>query len=189
MPKPSPDRNARFFIPGPTLNIPVSNDACRHANALLICRVPLHSQAGPVWPRGQWKEVDKVHDGATFKELTWLLERIRHVDDHFASWQSVNMLSERANCERCAPTPPSLKWSKVTKKISAIEDHTQAGEYERNLKRRPSPFITQLKLDDDGTGIVRIGINIPSLVHRAISRLPTENRPEQPRVSWRLNHN
>jgi hypothetical protein len=185
--KPSGGRRAQFSVPGSTLNVTVSNDACRHSNALLVCRVHLQSQAGPAWPRGVWKEVDKTHERATFKELTWLLERIRHIDDHFASWQSVALPKEHTNCERCAPTPPSLKWCKLNKKTVAMEDHVEAGEYERSLKRRPNPFITQLKLEDDGTGVVRIGINIQSLVHRALSRLPSANRPEDPKVSWRLN--
>jgi hypothetical protein len=131
--------------------------------------------------------VDKVHERVTFKELTWLLERVRHVDDRFTTWQAVELPSDFKNCERCAPTPPDLKWCKVNKKVVAIEDHVQAGEYERSLKGRPSPFVTQLKLQDDGTGTVRVGINISSLVHRALSRLPTANRAETPSVSWRLN--
>jgi hypothetical protein len=181
------DRNARFSIPSATFDVSVLNDACRNANALLVCRVPLGSQASSVWPLGSWKEVDKVHERATFKELTWLLERIRHVGDHFSSWHTVGLPKGYMSCERCAPTAPNLGWYKVNKKIVAVEDHAQAGEYERSLKRRPSPFITQLKLDNDGTGIVRIAINIASLIHRALSRLPTANRPETPTASWRLN--
>lgn len=68
----------------------------------------------------------------------------------------------------------------------AIENSVEAGAYERSLKRRPSPFITQLKLDNDGLGTVRIGLNIPSLLHRAMSRLPSKNRTEPISLSWRL---
>jgi hypothetical protein len=75
----------------------------------------------------------------------------------------------------------------VNKKDVPFENTIQAGEYERSLKRRPSPFVTQLKLDKDGTGTVRVGINIPSLVHRAFSRLPSQNRTGAPTISWRLN--
>jgi hypothetical protein len=109
------------------------------------------------------------------------------VDDHFASWRTVALPAHSTDCERCAPTPPTLKWRRVNKKVVPVEDPVQAGEYERRLKRRPSPFVTQLKLQDDGIGTVRVGINIPSLVHRALARLPTADRTELATVSWRLN--
>lgn len=68
----------------------------------------------------------------------------------------------------------------------AVENSVEAGAYERSLKRRPSPFVTQLRLDRDGVGTVRIGLNIPSLLHRAMSRLPSSNRSERINLSWRL---
>lgn len=68
-----------------------------------------------------------------------------------------------------------------------MEDTAQAGAYERALKRRPEPFVTQLKLDGDGIGYVRIGINVASLIHRALSRLPTIGRAARAAVGWRLN--
>ena len=71
----------------------------------------------------------------------------------------------------------------------AIEDSAEAGEYERRLKRRPAPFVTQLKLDDEGTGTVRIGVNVASLTHRALARLPTAGRKGRPTLSWRLDTN
>lgn len=156
----------------------------------------MQDQAGPEWPRGNWREVDKVHERGTYKALAWLLERIRTVDDHFAEWQSVTLPEDAHNhleerCERCAPTPPKIKWRKVGNKISAIEDTVGAGEYERSLKRRPTPFVTQLKLEQEGgMGTVRIGINVPSLLHRAVSRLPiikgNGRLEKKPVLSWRL---
>ena len=101
----------------------------------------------------------------------------------------VDMPEDHSNCERCAPAAPKLQWTQVNKKFIPVEDHVQAGEYERSLKRRPSPFVTQLKLDENDTGTVRVGINIPSLLHRALSRLPSGNRTERPSLSWRLNTN
>ena len=178
-----------FGIPDQTFAIPISDDACRDAYALLTCTVPLRGQAGPEWPRGTWAEIDKVHERGTFRALAWLLERIRHVDGSLRSWQKVELLSECTNCERCAPTAPLLRWTQVNKKTVPVEDPVQAGEYERRLKGRPSPFVTQLKLDDSGTGTVRVGINIPSLIHRAISRLPSKNRAAQASLSWRLDTN
>jgi SNF2-related domain len=149
--------------------------------------VPLQSQAGPEWPINVWREVDKVNERSTFQALAWLLEPVRHVQDNFSSWQPVEMPTDFTKCERCAPTAPALEWRRVNKKDVPFENTVQAGEYERSLKRRPSPFVTQLRLDDNGMGTVRLGINTPSLIHRALSRLPSERRTELPTVSWRLN--
>ena len=125
-----------------------------------------------------------------------MIERVRNVEGHFADWQKVESHIESTaqdRCERCAPTPPTLSWIRNPKnKIVAIEDSIEAGEYERRLKRRPAPFVTQLKFDQtDGIGTLRIGINIPSLLHRALSRLPDiegNGRIQRaPTLSWRLN--
>lgn len=68
----------------------------------------------------------------------------------------------------------------------ALEDVIQAGIYEQALKKRPEPFVTQLRVEEDGIASVRIGLNVASLIHRALSRLPTENRYSEPHLSWRL---
>jgi hypothetical protein len=163
----------------------VNTEACASAVALLSCSVPLPDDAGPEWPRGEWREVDKLNERATFRSLAWLLERIRHVDDTFNKWQSVDLPEDLLHCQRCAPTPPTIKWSKTAKKIMAIEDSQEAGQYERDLKLRPSPFVTQLRLEQN-VGVVKVGLNIASLLHRALSRLPSQNRLERPSLSWRL---
>jgi len=66
----------------------------------------------------------------------------------------------------------------------AKEDDIQVGEYEHHLKGQPASFVTQLRLNNSGTGTVRIGINIPSLLHRALSRLLSKNCVDKPTVSW-----
>lgn len=163
----------------------VNTDACARAVALLSCTVPLPDDAGPEWPRQEWREVDKLNERTTFRSLAWLLERIRHVDDNLHTWQTVDMPEDLHQCQRCAPTPPTIKWNKTGKKIAAIEDSQEAGQYERDLKLRPNPFVTQLRLEQN-IGVVKVGLNIASLLHRALSRLPSENRPERPSLSWRL---
>ncbi|KAG7445040.1 uncharacterized protein BT62DRAFT_1007412 [Guyanagaster necrorhizus] len=186
----SQSNDAKFSIPARGLEIPIQKDACRSATALLTCTVPLKDHAGPEWPRESWREVDKIHERGTFKALAWLLERIRDAGNNFSSWQDVTLPESHCNCERCAPTAPHIQWTQMNnKKVVPVEDPVEAGEYERRLKRRPSPFVTQLKLTEDNTGIVRIGVNIPSLLHRALSRLPKAGRTEKPVLSWRLNMN
>ncbi|KAJ7043711.1 hypothetical protein C8F04DRAFT_1218730 [Mycena alexandri] len=186
--EPSHGQDAHYAIPDGALTLSGSTDACGSASAVLICSVPLRGQAGSEWPQGRWGEVDKVHERSVFRRLAWLLERIRHIDDNFkGSWQTVEFPEDLSNCERCAPTAPQLEWKQAGKKMVALEDPVQAGKYERSLKKRPSPFVTQLKLDENGVGTVRVGFNAPTLLHRALSRLPVENRTEPPILSWRLN--
>ncbi|KAI9062495.1 hypothetical protein FKP32DRAFT_1593141 [Trametes sanguinea] len=185
---PATGHDAVFATPSEGVTIDISQDACKSATALLVCRVPLGEQAGPEWTRDSWTEVDKVHERSTFKSLAWLVERIRNIDGQFKDWQTADDVeNHHVQCNRCAPVSPTIRWTKVKKRIAAFEDTIQAGEYERNLKRRPAPFVTQLKLSEDGVGIVRIGVNMTSLMHRALSRLPTIGRTAPATLSWRLN--
>ncbi|KAJ7180752.1 hypothetical protein C8R46DRAFT_985768 [Mycena filopes] len=186
--EPSHGQDAQYAIPSEALVLGGSTDACGSASAVLVCSVPLRGQAGSEWPQGTWGEVDKVHERSVFRRLAWLLERIRHIDDNFkGSWQTVEFPEDLSNCERCAPTAPQIEWKQAGKKMVALEDPVQAGKYERSLKKRPSAFVTQLKLDKNGVGTVRVGFNAPTLLHRALSRLPVVNRTERPILTWRLN--
>jgi hypothetical protein len=164
----------------------VTEDACCSANALLVCRVPMEAREGDIWPsNGIWVEVDKVHERVTYQGLAWLTERVRRIDS-LGAWMDVELPSVDLHCERCAPATPSLRWvKKQDKKWHPIEDPTQAGSFEQRMKNRPNPFVTQLCLSE-GMGSVRIGLNVASLLHRALSRLPSEGRPLPPRLSWRL---
>jgi hypothetical protein len=168
--------------------VDISEDACKSALAILKCDVPLPKHMQTIWPHDKWNEVDKSHERETFRQLAWLFESIPVIGSHLNTWQDVptSSVNPLCQCDRCAPSAPSLQWAaSKNNKIVAVENTVEAGEYERRLKNRPSPFITQLKLVDD-TGIMRIGINFPSLLHRALSRLPTQGRSSIPRLSWRL---
>ncbi|KAJ7066529.1 hypothetical protein C8F01DRAFT_1123601 [Mycena amicta] len=187
---PSHTQGARYGVPEHVMVLDCSKDSCGNASAVLMCSVPLGDQAGPQWPRNTWGEVDKVHERSVFRSLAWLLERVRHISNNFdGSWQEVHLPHDGENCKRCAPTPPQIQWVQSKKKMVALEDPVQAGEYERRLKLRPSPFVTQLKLEENGTGTIKVGFNAPTLVHRAFSRLPVANRTEPATVAWRLNTN
>lgn len=174
------------------MDVSATKEDCMSANALLVCKIPLNRQAGPEWPRGKWGEVDKVNERVTFQALAWILERI-DIGGKFNTWTEIELDYHgiAQSCHRCSPTAPMIRWVRDEKnKIRAAEDVSQAGAYERALKNRPSPFVTQLKLEEDlGVGTVRIGVNIPSLIHRALSRLPTQGRTEPAHFAWRLDTN
>jgi SNF2-related domain len=163
----------------------VSEDSCSAANALLVCTVPLTS-ADEIWPQDTlWHEVDRIHERVTYQGLAWLTERVRQIES-LANWMTIELPAEYVSCERCAPAQPAIKWRRRSdKKWHPIEDPVQAGSFEQRMKNRPAPFVTQLQLVD-GIASVRIGLNVASLLHRALSRLPTEYRTFSPQLSWRL---
>ncbi|KAL5513360.1 hypothetical protein ACEPAH_3759 [Sanghuangporus vaninii] len=189
----SEGRDASSAIPAGLLDVHASTKDCASAMALLVCRVSLKGQAGSEWPRGKWVEVDKVHERVTFQALSWLIERVKNINERFNRWSEITLPDDIQvhSCSRCSPTPPGIRWIKNEKnKVRAVEDAYQAGAYERALKNRPTPFVTQLKLDEvSGVGTVRIGANLTSLVHRAYSRLPAEHRSERPRFAWHFDTN
>ncbi|ORY22614.1 hypothetical protein BCR39DRAFT_551149, partial [Naematelia encephala] len=192
--------SATYAVPASASSISVSldTDACSHATALLSCRVPLnpaHSES--MWREGAWGEVDLLHQGnATFANLAWITERLPLLDN-MSRWTRLAEIDPKAvSCTRCAPRPPKIHWIKRAGKknknggktkstIFAFEDKLEAGRYEHALKNRPAPFVVQLRLDND-VGAFRIGLNIVSLAHRALSRLPISTHKGQVQLSWRL---
>ncbi|KAJ8456991.1 hypothetical protein ONZ45_g18498 [Pleurotus djamor] len=152
--KPAELQGARFAVPSGPLNIPVDADGCQTAIALLVCRVPVGAEAGPEWPRGTWREVDKINERSIFRALSWLMERICHNDESFVSWQSVDAEKLLA-CERCAPSPPKNRLDDPQKQV----------------------------------GTVKVGLNVPTLLHRALSRLPNLTPLDEFTLSWRLDTN
>ncbi|KIY70594.1 hypothetical protein CYLTODRAFT_488004 [Cylindrobasidium torrendii FP15055 ss-10] len=186
--QPTAVKDASFATSGDSLAIDVSDGACRSATALVTCTVPLTDNAESCWGREKWNEVDKVHERITFRSLAWIFERVRDVGTDTNLWHTIPAPEEVHRCENCAPTAPDVEWvTEARGKTIPVEDPVQAGEHERRLKRRPTPFVTQLMLDANNVGHVRIGANITSLVHRAYSRLPS--RKEEATFSWRIDTN
>lgn len=58
----------------------------------------------------------------------------------------------------------------------------------QDLKRRPAPFVVQLR-NADGFGHFRLGINVATLVHRAAACFPTLSVNGRPELSWHVNLN
>ena len=100
---------------------------------------------------------------------------------------SVDLPNDHHGCPRCAPPTPEIRWALAKQSPVALEDPVQAGAYERALKQRPAPFVTQLKLDDQNIATVRLGVNFASLMHRAFSRLPpAKGKAGNITISWRI---
>ncbi|KAG9090322.1 hypothetical protein FS749_000648 [Ceratobasidium sp. UAMH 11750] len=189
--KPASSKGATVRASSKAIEFTLEADSCAHAHALLVCDVPLGPNPDLVWPRNKWVEVDKVHERGTYRAVTWLTERVRDLD-HLSKWRALNTVdgADHQNCERCAPTPPAILWFKHNRRFYAIEDKQQAGPYEQALKNRPSPFVTQLRYDEESKmGTFQIGVNIATLAHRALANLPTEGRTNPVQLSYRLTTN
>lgn len=172
-------------IPGSSgLKFSATDGDCKAAAAVISVRVPLRGQMESVWTES-WTEVDQVHERAIFQSLSWLTERIRSLSQ-LADWRFLPLPEDLCRCERCAPKPPGLKWELDKNKFKAVEDHEQAAPYERAVKNRPKPIVAHLRLDSDGFGNLKLGLNVPALVHRALAALPGVESAATPKVSWRL---
>ncbi|CAE6412947.1 unnamed protein product [Rhizoctonia solani] len=189
--KPASSQGATVAVPAKAIEFTIEEDSCAQAHAILVCDVPLGPDPDTAWPRNQWVEVDKVHERGTYRAMTWLTERVRDLE-HLSEWHTLASVDteHHKNCERCAPTPPTILWYKYNRKNYAIEDKQQAGPYEQALKNRPSPFVTQLRYDEESErGTFRIGVNVATLMHSASARLPTANRTEPVVLSYRFTTN
>ncbi|BFZ58826.1 hypothetical protein PYCC9005_005891 [Savitreella phatthalungensis] len=176
--EPVPHQLARLSSMTPVFE--ASAHDCSGADCLLSLQLPLESQS---WPT-DWQQVDKLHEARIFKKLSWLTERLRLQLGDFASWQKISGPFE--DCARCAPTPPRIRFREgAGRKIVGIEDIGEAGAYEQALKKRPPAFAAQYRLRD-GQAQFRIGLNIASMAHLAISRLPDRGAPAI--CSWRLDN-
>lgn len=177
---------ASVAAPKNEFTISADEGACATASALLVVKVPLEqSTAGKEWSRGVLNELAHTEERVTFRRVAWLTERVTAIHKGFEAWHDIPSSHDVVQCERCAPKTPSIRWMKVKGRVQPIEDSTQAGDYERRLKTRPSPFVTQLMLDG-GTGVLRLGANFTSLMHRAAARLPVRTNVSELKLSWRL---
>ncbi|KAI8849690.1 hypothetical protein BC829DRAFT_416581 [Chytridium lagenaria] len=186
--------------------------SCAVARCVVKVNVPvMDGSHDELWTEG-WRNVDLVREGhAVFEQLAWFTEKISlpswlgewivmenglkgieeaiswYIPLHYISSSSRFLfLSAMTVCQRCAPAEPQLLWinKKGSKAFEGIEDPSQAAVYEQSLKNRPSPFVVQLK-GERPFGIFRVGINFASLIHRALSRLPSAQGQEVS-LSWKL---
>ncbi|KAI9092807.1 hypothetical protein DFS34DRAFT_583593 [Phlyctochytrium arcticum] len=164
-------------VPGGPLRLDCGPGTCTAATAILSCVVPLSTHAEPIWPLDEWQQIDGIHHRPTFEQLAWITERVKSIDA-LKEWMGVD--GAMGDCEGCAPTPPALIWT-LTKhhSVTAAENPEMAAPYEQKLKARPAAFVAQLRRED-GKGFIRLGVNVASVVHKAMSRL------KGAKVQWRL---
>lgn len=130
---------ATYAIPSQAPTVKAGPDACLHAEALLVCQVPLpHADGEPLWDsvKGVWGEIELQHKGKqAFDALAWITERLPPLES-LKEWAQVPLGNLTAGdgttcCDRCAPSPPELSWMMRQNRLVPVEDVVQAGKYER----------------------------------------------------------
>lgn len=191
-----PPREPIIMRPADKLTLYPDTQDCEHTSILLYASIPRDDESVKVaeideelWEKaaaGDWFEVDNLHARGVFKDLRWVTERARKMTT-LQSWTIVERDTYIERCERCAPHVPSFQIVSGKKGVAIQEDIEQASKYEYALKRRPEPFTTEIKLDDD-CALLRVGLNCNALFHRGIARFPPSANPTSGmRLSWKVN--
>lgn len=166
------------------------NTGCRGATAILSCEVPLMEIENVGWHSGAWVVIDENSERQFYASFSWLTEKARGLHGFLPEWRPLGPPIFHVKCQQCAPDSPCLKWSLTeagkTKRIAAHEDPRQAGRYERAMKLRAAPFVTYTRIDENRTGRLMIGLNVPTLAHRALAKLPGLTSYNGVTMSWRL---
>lgn len=161
--------------------------------ALLSCEVPNQSADTVGWQVGHWTIVDQKSERRIAAAFAWLFARVRDLGNFNCDWRTLGSCPNGyQKCPVCAPEPPRIMWtsSRSTKKAKILpyEDNREAGTFERKIKARPAPFIVETSIDDDEkrTGRLRVGLHLPTLVHRALATLGSIENNDDVKVAWRL---
>lgn len=169
---------------------------CLHENsttALLSCEIPGQLTDSVGWQVGRWRTMDLKSERQTAAAFAWLFARVKDLGDFGGDWRPLDPPPRGYHkCVACAPEPPKIMWTcsrnSNTKKIIPYEDGREAGEFERKIKARPAPFLLQTYIDGSGnsTGRLLVGLNLPTLVHRALARLGNIANSDDVEIKWRL---
>lgn len=169
---------------------------CLHdtsTTALLSCEIPGQLADSVGWHVGRWRTMDQKSERQTAAAFAWLFARVKDLGDFGGDWRPLDSPPRGyQRCVACAPEPPKIMWtcSRNTKtdKIIPYEDGREAGEFERKIKARPAPFLVQTYIDGGkkGTGQLLVGLNLPTLVHRALARLGNIADSDDVEIKWRL---
>ena len=154
--------------------------------AILSCRAPISFEEITSWREGRWYLVDETNERQVFTSLTWLTERIRDLQGFSGDWRRLNLTGSHGRCQTCAPDRPQLLWAWKKDKIVPYEEPESAFKFEDMIKGRPSPFVVQVRIGNGLDGRIIIGLNIPTLAHRALAKLPDLETHKGVQLSWRL---
>ncbi|KAH7064622.1 hypothetical protein B0J12DRAFT_693058 [Macrophomina phaseolina] len=129
---------------------------------------------------------DERSSSVFMKRFSWILSTNAHLPE-LKQWRQLDI--DTKECTTCAPALPSIKWAQTGARgknakssLIAQEDPVEAAEYERTMKRRPRILTMTATVDESQNCHLRVALNVVSLAHRALSKLPISQKP--PTVSW-----
>ena len=155
-------------------------------------KVPLKEIDNGCWSLGPWREIDKESEAPSLHTLSWLFKRSTNLHQFPSEWRRLSLPDKLTKCQSCSPDAPTVKWRQagsIIKTVIPYEDEQQAGVFERALKARTKPFVTQTQLRSNEcggfTGYIRVGINITALAHRVLAKIPS-GVGGAVELSWRI---
>lgn len=185
-------------VPTPDLSLNILNGAPREMSgssdssldcaqatiALLSCEVPLSTDQSLGWRQSGLTTTSQDNERETFSDTAWLTERVRDLGGFSDRWRELIVPAGFTSCETCSPDPPLIKWTKVKNKLIPYEEGKSAGSYERAIKARPNAFVIQTQVDSDNRGHLSVGLNVLTMAHRVLAKVPPGARGLE--LSWRL---
>lgn len=148
---------------------------CKKSELILRCTFDSHNGNAR-----NSHDVDPT-DNKFFEQNAHILESMRRLLPS-SDWRPLSLAS--SNCTSCAPRKPGLRWMLTeTQAIKPYEDPVSAGIYERSIKSRPRPIVFKLNRQSTHESSIQFGLNLASLAHRAIARLPEDS---ECRLTWKL---
>jgi hypothetical protein len=195
------DVNIKTSVPSSVPSIQIDVGRCASADfTALVCSFPLRGDQPKQWTGGNAYSIDVVDKPDALRPFTQLIQRAGPRCG-FDEWAEIALPSSALElCKTCAPVKPRLVFPTAHSKALAkhvkhkshkpllIEDQHQALEFEKKIRTRPSPVIADLHCRKDGTGILKLQLNVSTLVHRAYGKItglasrwaPVSN------IQWRL---
>ncbi|GAB7324538.1 hypothetical protein MBLNU13_g08443t2 [Cladosporium sp. NU13] len=151
---------------------------CQHAELVLRCDF-----SSPNVDIHDLREIDSKDD-RFFDQNAHIFETMRRQLPP-TEWRELAL--SQPDCESCALRKPGLRWMLTNAQaIKPYEDPASAATYERSIKSRPEPMLFQISHSGGQTATLQFGINLATLAHRTVSRLPTNSGSK---LTWKLEQN
>jgi site-specific DNA-cytosine methylase len=152
---------------------------CKEAELILKCDFTSSGR-----DEGVGAHTIDLKDRQFFAKYAYIFELMRR-QLPATKWRPLPTTQACCNCSSCAPRKPNLRWMLTNAQaIKPYEDPATAAVYERAIKSRPLPILFQTMQESQGSAM-QFGINLASLAHRAVARLPA-NYKSTCRLAWNL---
>ena len=193
--------NIKTSMPSSIASMKIDISRCTHVNfTALVCSFPLRGDQHPQWTEGNVYSIDLIDKPDALRPFTQLIQRAGG-ECGFTNWTEISLASTYLTlCQTCAPAKPRLVFPTIkskslvkhikerSEKPLLVEDQHQAFEFEKKIRSRPSPVLADLHCHKDGNGVLKLQLNVATLVHRAHAKIAGQASKCIPlsRIQWRL---